>query len=80
MSWFNCCYPKKCKTKKNIHDEIDDVVIDSKQRYYYYYTCIPFHEGINRLSMLFKCKKTQNMIPIYMNKIYLKKYFLYTIV
>ena len=58
MSWFNCCYPGKCKHKKNIHDEVEDVIIDSKQRYYYYYTCIPLHELVNKISMLLKCKKT----------------------
>ena len=45
---------------KNKNDEVEDVLIDCKQRYYYYYyyTCIPFHELLNRLSMLLKCKKT----------------------
>ena len=68
MVIFNCCYAKNANIK-NINDEIEDVVIDSKQRYYYYYTCIPFHEVSNRLRCFLNVRRTQNMIHIYMNNL-----------
>ena len=59
MGFLNCCYPKKCKNKQDIAAAVaaTEVFIENKRTYYYYYTCIPLHELVTRISMLFKCKR-----------------------